>query len=146
MAEFDSETMYLAKPSNVNLIAGKQYFYRVTLKGSTAASKKTFGISSPLAGPVTYAVSLKKDANGIDDLPFHTVVAFYNDPPAKQVAEPFKQATKTNTKPAVAPQEKPSIIFDDIEVKMIKIKQMYKKGLITQSEYDSKRKSLLESY
>jgi len=34
MAEFSPETTYLIKPTDVNLIAGKQSFYRVTLKES----------------------------------------------------------------------------------------------------------------
>jgi len=147
MAEFSPETTYLTKPTDVNFIAGKQSFYRVTLEESTATpSKKIFGISSPLTEAMTYAVSLKKDDRGVDDLSYHTVVAFYTTPSTTKQVKPIKQATKTSTKPAITPQEKTAIIPDDIEVKMIKIKEMHKKGLITQSEYDSKRKSLLESY
>jgi len=116
-------------------------------KESTATpSKKIFGISSPLPEAVTYTVSLKKDDSGADDLSYHTVVAFYSDPLTKPAAKPVRQVTKANTKPVVTPQKKPAIVSDDIEIKMLKIKEMHKKGLITQSEYDSKRKSLLDSY
>lgn len=148
MPNFDTDITYQAKPTHVSLVAGKQSFYRVTLKdSSTTPAQKILGISSPLSDSSTYAVSLTKDNNGIDDLTYHTVVAFYNEASAKQkVAKPMEQVSKSNKKTVTKPQEKSAMISDDIEVKMIKIKDMYKKGLITQSEYDSKRKSLLESY
>ncbi|MDQ6968561.1 MAG: SHOCT domain-containing protein [Mariprofundaceae bacterium] len=136
MPEFSPETKYLTKPMNVNLIAGKQSFYRVTLKSTTESSQKLFGMLSPSDA---YTVSLKIDKSGSDDLSNHTVVVLYSDPLSEQVTEPVRN-------PIHKTSNKPEVISNDIVVKMTKIKEMHEKGLITQSEYDSKRKELLESY
>lgn len=139
MTEFSPETKYLPKPMHVNLVAGKQSFYRVTLKNTTESSQKLLGMLSPSTESLTYTVFLKKDNHGMDDLSSHTVVTLYSETPIKNAIKPVEKSNhKARTKSAV--------ISNDIVVKMTKIKEMYENGLITKPEYDSKRKALLERY
>ncbi len=148
MPEYDSELGYIPQEITVNLIAGEQYFYRSTLRDATSASQETSGILPSFSTSTTYSVSLEKDDQGADDLSSHTVVILYDEAPAKQPAKPVKQATE----PANANAKQQNVgnnvatTPDDIGVKMRKIKEMYEQDLITQSEYDSKRKTLLENY
>jgi len=144
MPEYDSELRYIAKEITVTLVAGEQYFYKSTLEDATPASQKESGMFSSLATSTTYSVSLEKNDNGADDLSSHTVVTLYDEAPSKQVVKPIKQQSKPVKQQHV--DNEVVIISNDIEVKMRKIKEMYEKGLITQSEYDSKRKSLLKNY
>jgi len=152
ISEYDSELEYIPQEITVNLMAGKQYFYRSMLKDATPASQKTSGIlPSFTTSTTTYSVLLEKDDQGANDLSSHTVVILYNETPTKQPAEPIKQPVepiKQQNKPAKQQHVDDKVVAtpNDIEVKMRKIKEMYEKGLITQSEYDSKRKSLLENY
>ncbi len=146
MPEYDSELGYISQEITVTLIAGEQYFYRSTLRDATPASQETSGILPSFATSTTYSVSLEKDDHGADDLSSHTVVILYDETPAKQPAKPVKQPTEAaNAKQQNADNDVVTAP-DDIRVKMRKIKEMYEQDLITQSEYDSKRKALLENY
>ncbi len=65
---------------------------------------------------------------------------------AAQSAEPTRQPTESANAKQQNVDNDVVITPNDIEVKMRKIKELYEKDLITQSEYDSKRKVLLENY
>jgi len=129
----------------LNVSAGKCYFLKVNSKDARTTSEIAVAAFVPFAGGnMHFETWLEQDVDskGREEVANRTLVKYHieNIDPTSSV-KPQNMALPVTPR---APSTR-SLSQVDLEYKMEKIKSMYDKGLITKSEYDNKRKELLNS-